>query len=285
MGILLKAKRGGAVPSAIFFTIFFILLSLAGSVYLSVGIGNPVNKVTNSLLSNATFKADAVNYFVSKAMETATGDERALLLKKGPQISAAVTSFLSNPVFQGELNAISNTAYNYYTGGAKARQSIDVKPILQLALLGFESVDPQFSKLSKELNKIKPIKLQPQTNGPDASQIKSYFTLGVGLLLALSVLTLLLYLLFAKSLRAAMRVPGIILVSDGLLLVILNIVATAVVKHQAATATESLAREAIPIATHPLIAPLMTNGVMELLIGLALLIVSYSKRVNVSSQG
>ncbi|MEI6220712.1 MAG: hypothetical protein WCP71_05340 [Actinomycetes bacterium] len=284
MGILLKAKRGGAVPSAIFFTIFFTLLSLAGSVYLSVGIGNPVNKVTNSLLSSATFKADAGNYFVSKALETATGDERALLLKKGPQISAAVTAFLGNPVFKGELGAVSDIAYNYYTGGTKARQSIDVKPILQLALLGFESVDPQFSKLSKELNKIKPIKLQPQTNGPDASQIKSYFTLGVGLLLALSVLTLLLYLLFAKSLRAAIRVPGIILVSDGLLLVILNIVATAVVKHQADTATESLAREAIPIAAHSLISPLMTTGVVELLLGVVLLVLSYSKRVNVNSQ-
>jgi len=131
MGILLKAKRGGAVPSAIFFTIFFILLSLAGSVYLSVGIGNPVNKVTNSLLSSATFKADAGNYFVSKALDTATGDERALLLKKGPQISAAVTAFLGNPVFKGELGAVSDIAYNYYTGGTKARQSIDVKPILQ----------------------------------------------------------------------------------------------------------------------------------------------------------
>jgi len=285
MGILLKAKRGGAVPSAIFFTIFFTLLSIAGSVYLSVGIGNPVNKITNSLLSNATFKGDAGNYFVSKALKTATGDERALLLKKGPQISAAVTSFLSNPEFQGELKAISNIAYNYYTGGAKARQSIDVKPILQLALLGFESVDPQFEKLSKELNKIKPIQLQPQTNGPDASQIKSYFTLGVGLLLTLSLLTLLLYLLFAKSLRSALRVPGIIFLSEGFLLVVLNIVATAVVKHQADTATESLAREAIPIAAHSLISPLMTTGVVEILLGVVLLVLSYSKRVNVNSKG
>ena len=284
MGIMLKAKRGAAIPSAIFFAICFTLLSIAGSLFLSVGMGNPVNKVTNSLLSNTTFKHDAGDYFVSKALETATGDERALLTEKGPQISAAVTAFLGNPVFKGELGAVSDIAYSYYTGGAKARQSIDVKPILQLALLGFESVDPQFAKLSKELNKIKPIQLQPQTNGPDASQIKSYFTLGVGLLLALSLLTLLLYLLFAKSLPSALRVPGIIFLSDGFLLVVLNIVAIAVVKHQAATATESLAREAIPIAAHPLISPLMTTGVVELLLGVVLVVLSYSKRVNVNSQ-
>ena len=284
MSFLFKAKRGGAVPSATFFAIFFILFSILGSVYLAIGIGNPVNKVSNALLSSASFKHDAGTYFVSKALESATGDERTLLLKKGPQISAAVTAFLGNPVFKGELGAVSDIAYSYYTGGVKARQSIDVKPILQLALLGFESVDPQFAKLSKELNKIKPIQLQPQTNGPDASQIKSYFTLAVWLLFALSVLTLLLYLLFAKSLRSALRVPGIIFLSDGFLLVVLNIVATAVVKHQADTATESLAREAIPISAHPLIAPLMSNGIVELLLGLVLVAVSYSKSMNIRSE-
>ncbi len=283
MGILLKAKRGAAIPSAIFFAICFTLLSISGSLFLSVGMGNPVNKVTNSLLSNTTFKHDAGTYFVSKALESATGDERTLLLKKGPQISAAVTTFLGNPVFKGELGAVSDIAYNYYTGGAKARQNIDVKPILQLALLGFESVDPQFSKLSKELNKIKPIRLQPQTNSPDASQIKSYFTIGVWILLALSVLTLLLYLLFAKSFRSALRVPGIIFLSDGFFLVALYIIATAVVKHQATSATEPLAREAIPIAAHPLIAPLMSNGIVELLLGLVLVAVSYSKSMNIRS--
>jgi len=285
MGILLKAKRAGAVPSAIFFTIFFTVLSIAGSVYFAIGVGNPVNKATNSLLSSTSFKNDAGTYFVTKALESATGDERNLLNKKGPQISATVTSFLGNPVFKGELNAISNIAYNYYTGGAKARSSIDVKPILQLALLGFESVDPQFAQLSKELNKIKPITLQPQTNGPDASQIKSYFTLGVWILLVISLLTLFLYLVFAKNVRFALRFPGIVLLSDGVLLVVLNIVATSVVNHQAAKATESLAREAIPIAAHPLISPLMTTGIVELLLGTVLLALSYSKRMNVDSQG
>ena len=285
MGFLLKGKRGGAIPSAVLFTFFFTLLSISGTVYASIGVGNPINKVTGSLLSSTAFKQDAGTYFVSKALETASGDERALLTKKGPQISAAVTTFLGNPVFKGELNAIANIAYNYYTGGTKARQSIDVKPILQLALLGFESVDPQFSQLKKELVKIKPIKLQPQANGPDAAQIKSYYTLAVWLLIGLSISTLLLYLRFAKSLRSAFRVPGIILISDGFLLVILNIVATAIVKHQAVTATESFAREAIPIAAHPLISPLMSNGIVEFILGLILLGFSYSKRMNINRQG
>ncbi len=278
MSFFLKAKRGGAIPSAIFFTIFFILLSIVGSFYLSVGVGNPANKVIGALLSSTSFKEDAGDYFVSKTLETAEGDERKLLIEKAPQISTAVTAILSNSDFKKEIVSISDIAYNYYINGAKDRQSIDVKPILQLALPIFESVDPQFSKLSKELNKIEPIKLQPQANGPDVSQIKSYLTLGFWLLINLSLITLFFYLLFANSLRSALRVPGVIVLSVGVFLVIINSVATVIIKSQAATATEPLAREAIPIAAHALISPLMTNGVIGLLLGFLLLALSFLKR-------
>lgn len=279
MSQLFKAKRGGAIPSAIFLTIFFTLLSIAGSIYLAIGVGNPVNKVIDGLLSSTSFKNEAGDYFVSKALETAKGDERKLLTEKGPQISATVTTILSNSEFKMAIESVSDTAYNYYVGGTKERQSIDVKPILQLALPIFESVNPQFSKLSKELDKIKPIKLQPQSKGPDIAQIKSYFTLGVWLLLVLTLLSLLFYLRFANSLRSALRVPGIIVLSIGLLLITLNIVATSIVQHQAATATESLAREAIPIVAHAIISPLMTNGVAGVLLGLVLLGLSFLKGV------
>lgn len=277
--LLLKAKRGGAVPFAIFFTIFFTLLSIIGSIYLSIGVGNPVNKAIDALLSSTSFKEDAGDYFVSKTLESAEGDARKLLIEKAPQISTAVTLILSNPVFKKEIESISDIAYNYYINGAKVRQSIDVKPIVKLALPIFEAVNPQFSKLSKELDKIKPIKLKPQTGGLSASKIKSYFTLGLWLLLNLSLITLFFYLRFANSLRSALRVPGIIVLSVGLFLVILNTVATVIVKNQAATAVEALAREAIPIAATTLITPLMTNGVIELLLGLVLLALSFLKGV------
>lgn len=280
MSFLLKAKRGGAIPSAIFFTIFFILLSIVGSFYLSVGVGNPANKVIGALLSSTSFKEDAGDYFVSKTLETAEGDERKLLIEKAPQISTAVTAILSNSDFKKEIVSISDIAYNYYINGAKDRQSIDVKPILQLALPIFESVDPQFSKLSKELNKIKPIKLKPQTRGPDFAQIKSYFTLGVLLLLLLSILSLLLYLRFANSLRSALRVPGIIVLSVGVFLALINSVATVIVKSQADSVTEALAREAIPIAAHTILAPIMATGVAELLLGLVLLGLSFLKGIS-----
>ena len=163
-------------------------------------------------------------------------------------------------------------------------QSINVKPLLQLALLGLESVDPQFVQLTKELDKIKPIKLQPQTKGPNAAQVKSNFTLVVTLLLILLLLCLALYLLFAKSRKSALRFLGITLLSDGLFLIILNLVVGAIIKHQAATATESLAREAIPIAAHPLTAPIFTLGFIELILGFVFVALTFLKRVNVDSQ-
>jgi len=279
MNFLLKAKRGGAVPSAIFFTIFFTLLSIVGSFYPSIGVGNPVNKSIDALLSSTSFKQEAGDFFVSQTLESAKGEERKLLIEKAPQISTAVTVILSDPVFKKEITSISDIAYNYYINGEKVGQSIDLEPILQLALPIFESVDPQFSKLSKELDKIKPLQLKPQVNGPDFAQIKSYFTLGFWLLINLSLITLFLYLLFANSPRSAFRVSGIIVLSVGVFLVIINSVATAIVKNQAASAVEPLAREAIPIAATTLITSFMTIGVVELLLGLLLLSLSYLKFV------
>ena len=283
MSIFLKARKGGSIPAMAFFAIFFTLLSILGTVYISVGIGNPVNKVTHNLWSNEKFRVDAGNHFVSKALETATGEERKILLKKGLQISKTVTSFLANPIFHQEADQISNVVYNYYASGSTSKQTVDVKPLANLALLGLESVDPQFSQLKKELDKIKPIKLEPQKSGPNPVNIKSTFTLVTLLLLLLSLLTLFLFSLFADSLKSLLRKVGVTVFVSGILLLVINIVGAAVVSHQATTATDSLARVAIPVAAHPLLAPFMTFGILEVMIGLALFIPSFLKRMNVSS--
>ncbi len=272
MTFFLESKRGGSIPAAIFFVLFFSLLSILGTVFLAVGTGNPVNKVTHSLWSNQTFKTDAGTFFVSKGLETATGDERKLLQQKGPEISTTITGILGNSIFHSEIDQLSNAIYGYYSSGSKVNQTIDVSPVVHLALLGLESVDPQFSKLKKELDKIKPIKLQPQKNGPNAAQAKSDFKLGILLLLLLSLLTLLLYFIFAKSLKGALRTLGIVILSNGVLLLVINFVAKAVINHQASTADESLTREAIPIAAHPFLSQILTFGIIELVIGIALIV-------------
>ena len=283
MSIFLKAKKSGSIPAMTFFAIFFTLFSILGTVYISIGSGNPVNKVTHKLWSSAKFRTDAGNYFVSKALETATGEERKLLLKKGLAISATVSSFLANPIFHLEADQLSNVVYNYYASGSTSKKTVDIKPIVNLGLLGLESVDPEFSRLKKELDKLKPIKLQPQTNGPNATNVKSTLTLVSILLLIFSFLSLFFYALFARSLKSFLRKVGITIFITGILLIVIDIVATALLNHQASTVTESLAREAIPIAAHPLLAPFLTFGILEVLIGLALALPSFLKRMNVSS--
>ena len=284
MSIFLKAKKGGSIPAMFFFAIFFSLFSILGTVYVSLGIGNPVIKVTHHLWSNEKFRVNAGNYFVSKALETATGEERKILLKKGVQISETVTSFLANPIFHQEADQISNVVYNYYVSGSTSKRTVDVKPLATLGLLGLESVDPQFSHLKKELDKIKPIKLEPQKSGPNVVNIKSTFTLVTLLLLLLSMVTLFLFSLFAGSLKSLLRKVGVTVFVSGILLLVINIVGAAVVSHQATTASDSLAQEAIPVAAHPLLAPFVTFGVVEVIIGLALFIPSFLKRMNVGSQ-
>lgn len=279
-----RAKRSGSVPVAILFVLCLTFLSILGSAYLSVGIGNPVNKVTRSLLSSTTFKSDAGTYFVSKALENAKGEERSLLLKKGAQISAAVTAFLGNPIFKSELDQISDIAYAYYSSGNSSYQSIDVKPVAGLALISLESVDSQFAQLKKELDKIKPIKLQPQKSGPNPAQVKSDLQLVLLLLFILSLITLMLYLRFARAGKAALRTLGIIFAAEGIFLVILNGLASTVLKNQATKATEPLAREAIPIVAHSLLASMLALGAIELIAGLIFMITSLLKRVNVNGQ-
>ena len=137
--------------------------------------------------------------------------------------------------------------------------------------------------MKKELDKIKPIDLKPQTNGPDAASVKSDITLVVFLLLLLSLVTLFLYLLFAKSGRSAARTAAYIFVGDGIFLIIINIVAKAIVNNQATKATESLAREAIPIAASPLFSPLFSIGLFEVIVAAILFGLTYLKRMNVKS--
>lgn len=275
--LFIKGKRGGAVASTIFLVIFFTLFSLLGSVFLSVGVGNPVNKATSSLLSSPTFKSDAGQYFVSKALQTATGDERALLLKMGAQISGTVTNLLSNPILQQYLNQISDVAYRYYLTNAKNSQSIDVRPLLQLALLGFESVDPQFSKLDNELAKIKPIKLVPQKYGRKLFQIKSTLLLALLALFLLSLISFFIYLRFAKTWKGVFKTSGIILLIEGVLLVCVNAIAKTIVNQQVKSVSNSLAREAIPTVAQSFLSTLMNVGLVELIVGLILLLLSYIK--------
>ena len=282
MQYLFRAKRAGSVPAMAFFVLFLTLFSILGSLFLAVGIGNPIDKVTHSLWESQSLKQNAGKYLVSKTLEGATGEERKLLLKKGPQISAAVTELLGNPLLHQQIDLISNSVYVYYTSGSKSEVSVDFRPIVRLAFENLKFIDPQFSSAKSEIDKIDPIRLQVQKDGPNISQVKTGLNLAVILLLILSLLMLFLYAIFAKALKAALRWVGLIVFLEGALLTTVYLVVDSLIAHQASISTESLAREALPLATHPLIAPFLTCGIIELLIGLALFIGSFLMRKKLS---
>ena len=73
---------------------------------------------------------------------------------------------------------------------------------------------------------------------------------------------------------------GITFLADGILLVVIYEVAIAIINNQATKASESLAREAIPIAAHPLLHPIMTIGIPELVLGVLLVVVSFVKALH-----
>lgn len=282
MKFFFKQKRVGAIPGMIFLVLFFTLLSILGSVSLALDTGNPLNKMTHNLWESKTFKTNAGKYFVSKNLESSTGDERTLLLEKGPQISTALTQLLGNPLFHRELDKISNEVYAYYAGESKKEQSVDLRPIANLALTGLASIDPQFKDLKKEIDKIKPFKLRPQIDGPNVAQILTVLHLALVSLFILACSMLFLYLIFAKSRKEALRWLGVLLLIEGLFLIALFSITKSLIAQQASTSTESLVREALPLGAQPLLAPFLTLGVTELFIGLALFLTSFIKRVKFS---
>ncbi|CAB4915613.1 unannotated protein [freshwater metagenome] len=283
MTLFLKAKRAGSIPSLIFFVIFFTLFSILGSVFLALESGNPINKVTHSLYGSQSFNEEAGKYVVNKFLEKSTGEERTIFLEKGPQISTAVTNLLGNPLFHQEADKISEVVYSYYAMGSKEIKSVDVRPIANLALAGLVNIDPQFKELNKELDKIKPIKLKAQKDGPDVAQIRSILNLAIVLLLVLSFAMLFLYVMFARSRKDTLRWPGLVLFLQGVSLTSIFLVANSLIANQVNTSKDSLLRIGLPLAAHPLLAPFMLVGLLELIIGLGLFVGSFLRQLNGSS--
>ena len=267
MSVFFKGKRAGTISFSILLGVALTMLSLFGAVFLAVGIGNPVNKVMDSLITSNIFRADAGDYFVSHALLTAHGDEQAILISKGPEISSAVSAFLGNTLFEGFANEVSDVAFHYFTGKQQSTQTIDVKPKVQLGYIALTSLDPQFAQLKPELDSITPITLKPQTKGPNLRSIKGdadFVMMGW----ALFTLALLIgYLVFVGSRRIALRTLGIMFAAEGLFLTVIYVFGTMVISHQALRVTNTLVRAAIPIGANPLMDSVWNLGWIAMLVG------------------
>ncbi|MEI6405524.1 MAG: hypothetical protein WCO64_07115 [Actinomycetes bacterium] len=278
MSRFLQAKRGGALPAAIFFTLFFTLFSVAAGLFASVGVGNPLNKVTHSLLKSDTFKVDAGTYLVSELNKKAGSEEATLLTDKGPAIAAAFTGVLNNSVFEQQLDSVTDTVFAYYSQGSQGMQSVDLVPIVNMVVTGLEAVDPQFSALRDPLSTMKPIDLKPQSSGPNVKQVLSDFRILVLALFLLSLMTGVLYVYFAESFNGVLKTLSWIFSVEGVFLIALAVVGKSVATSQANQAAQSIVHEVVPIVSSTLLTPLKVLGVLELLIGLGMLAPSVIRR-------
>ena len=267
-GFFFRSKRGIAIPVLVLLALIATLWAVIAPLWLSVGRSNPISGVTNSLLTNTPFKIEAGQYFVTKMKKDASGDELKLLQTKGDQVATTLTVLLNAPQFKSNVDGITNQVYDYYILGSEKAKSISVKPLATLAINALVSVDPQFKKLQKEIDKIKPIDLKPKTNGPDLKQIHSLLNFGFILISFLLLILIFIYAIFARKRTGFLRTIGIYFIYIGLLDIAIHTVGIAISNHQIKTMTDDLARTAVPIVITRLASPLMTIGISLLILGI-----------------
>ncbi len=267
-----------AIPVVILIALVSTLWALVAPVWMSVGHSNPINGVTHVLLSNSPFKTTAGQYFVTQLKEDASGKELILLNMKETQISTAITDLLSAPEFKTNVASITTQIYNYYILGSEQAKTISVKPIAVQALSAITQVDPQFKRLQKEIDKIKPIALEPITNGPDLKQIHSSLNLAFTLISLLLLVLMLLYAVFARKRNGFSRTVGSVFLYIGVLDIAIHAVGTAIANSQIKTISDDLVRAAAPIVIAQLLSPLMTIGIVFSILGVIGVVLSFIKQ-------
>lgn len=265
--IFFRSKRGLAIPIVIFTIFFSTLWAIIAPVWISIGNSNPIQTITHALLDNLEFKKTAGEYFVAQMKKDASGAELAILKKKGSQISTAVTDQLSTPEFMTNLDLATSQIYNYYVLGSLEAKTVSVRPIAMEVFKAFTKVDPQFKRLQNEIDRIKPIDLKRDPNVPDLKKIHSLLALAFTVNSALIFILLLFYLFAARSKNGFFRTTGIIFLNIGAIDIAVRAIGVAIANDKIKTITNELAKVAAPIVLTEITKPLLTLGILFLLLG------------------
>ena len=272
-----KGRRGFAISFGILMFFLATLLPVVTGVWSIAASGNPVTPIAHSLLRDTEFRDTLGLEFVRKLSKEASGAEKDLFTKKGKEISSAVSNLLSQPEFQLEIDKISIGVFDFLETRSKKSTSIDVKPIADMTLTALTQVDKQFSILKKELSKLKPIELKPQTSGPDIEQIRKIINLSFYGILTLLILVNILYFRYAKNVRSALRVAGSQFIYMGVCALEINIVGNSLIGNFAAKNSEELAKVAIPVVARQELEVFITVGLAGVFVGLVLQVLSLTK--------
>ena len=274
---LFKSRRGLAVTAGIFVFLLASILPIVTGVWSIAGSGNPITPITHALLASTDFRNTAGEEFVRKLLKDASGDEKQLLTQKGKDISRSLSELLGQLTFESEINKVTNTAYDYFSTGAKTPTSIDPKPIAIMAVSALTKVDKDFSNLNKEIMKLKPIALKPQTSGPNIVQIRKILNLVFYGFIFLLILLNLIYLRYSRDFSSALRIIGSEFIYFGVISLIINLVGGSVVKNVAEKNSEPLVQVAIPIVAREELAIFMTIGIVGLVVGAVLQVLTFTK--------
>jgi phage pi2 protein 07 len=272
-----KGHRGLAICFGILMFVFSTLLPVSFGVWSIAGSGNPVTPITHSLLHDKDFRDTAGAEFVRQLSKDATGAEKDLFAKKGKKISTAVSNLLNQPEFETGINKISEGLYSFYANSSQESVSIDVKPIAQMTLTALTKVENKFKILKKELNKLKPIELKPQTSGPDIAQMRKILNLFFFVLITFFILVNILYFRYAKTLTGALRMAGSQFIYMGLITLAINIIGNSLANSAAVWSSQPLTQIAIPIVAKLELGIFSTLGFAVLLAGLVLQVLSFTK--------
>jgi len=276
----LKGRRRLAILFGILMFLLGTLLPVVTGIWSVAGSGNPITPVTNSLLQSSEFRNLAGQEFVRNLSKDATGEERDFFNKKSKDISRGVSNLLGQPAFNSELDKVSSQVYDFFVSGSKKSTFIEIKPIVNLALVALIQIDPKFTDLKKEIGKLKPIELKPQTSGPDILQIRKILNLIFFIILILFMLVNVLYFRYAKNVVGALRISGSQFIYMGALALLINIIGNSLVGNVVAKNSEALAKVAIPIVARQELGVFITLGLTGMFIGVVLQVISFSKSRN-----
>lgn len=282
-----KARRGPAALFGVLFVLFALVLSITLPTWLSVGTGNPAGKTVTALTKDKEFRDEAARYFIEQLTENASSDELAKFDELESTITTKLDELAANDEFMAKVSEISDEIYDFFVNGIDETKIVEAKAVAQDVIAALGEVDPEFKNLEKEVDDWKGLELEPIDDGPDLKSIKDALNTIFWVALMLTLVTGLLYLVWARSLRGGLLFLGI----TTLVLGVIDLVAAGAVRSAVVSSiddTDRLASAAVPVAADSLLGPFRTIGTLWVVIGVIAvvsgIVVGRRRRVTVAAE-
>jgi len=243
-----------------------LVLSITLPTWLSVGTGNPAGKTVTALTKDKEFRDEAARYFIEQLTGNASAEELAKFDELQTTITTKLDELAANDEFMSKVSEISDEIYDFFVNGIDESKIVEAKAVVQDVVAALGEVDPEFKNLEKEIDDWKGVELEPVDGGPDLKSIKDALNTSFWAAAFLTLVTGLLYLLFARSLQGGLLFLGI----TTFILGVIDLVAAGAVRSAVVSSiddTDRLANAAVPVAADSLLSPFRTIGTLWVGVG------------------